>query len=240
MDRTDISTYLARKVDNIELKTDLGLIIDSEFHSENDYTIPIECKFEKEGKCNISKLNIKHTKGEAEMAMVDWLLEFADQLKPGDACASIVTSGDIDAVVIHLFAMSFLWPRKEDGKFKNPVYVILQKAGSIFDIYNVTQLIEILESAWHEKYFAAKVAIGLSLGGNDFLLKFHNITHSKTLELFCSDAFRTELIRISVDDGTCKEAIDKNTYFNFIKHLYCSQKKKTEKPSFDEIRFCYS
>jgi hypothetical protein len=53
------------------------------------------------------------------MSQVDWLMEYSTGLQSHESCVSIVTSGDIDAVVIHLFAMSYLWPRTEDGSFKN-------------------------------------------------------------------------------------------------------------------------
>ena len=35
------------------------------------------------------------------MSQVDWLVQYAPKLKPGEAAASIVTSGDIDSVYIH-------------------------------------------------------------------------------------------------------------------------------------------
>ena len=55
------------------------------------------------------------------MSQVDWLMEYSTGLQSNASCVSIVASGDIDAVVIHLFAMSYLWPRTEDGSFKNDV-----------------------------------------------------------------------------------------------------------------------
>ena len=39
------------------------------------------------------------------MAQVDWLIQEAESLKPGQADVSIVTSGDIDFVYIHLFTL---------------------------------------------------------------------------------------------------------------------------------------
>ena len=45
------------------------------------------------------------------MAKVDWLIQEAENLKPGQAAVSIVTSGDIDSVYIHLSALSLYWPR---------------------------------------------------------------------------------------------------------------------------------
>ena len=71
--------------------------------------------------------DIRQKKGEAEMSQVDWLVQNANKLHPGEA-VSIVTSGDIDALYIQLFALSLHWPRNENGIFHSPVYVVLQKA----------------------------------------------------------------------------------------------------------------
>ncbi|CAC5425801.1 unnamed protein product [Mytilus coruscus] len=233
-----ISTYLARRIDELHLYMDLTLIIDSEFYKEDGYTTPVECLLgKKEGlKSKTKMVNIKQRKGEAEMAKLDWLLEVADKLEQGDGCASIVTSGDIDALVIHLFTLSFLWPRSQDGTFKNDVYVVLQKAGSLMDIYNITKIIEILEKAWKEKYVAAKVAIALSLGGNDFLPKFHNITHSKTLDVFLQQKFRKSLINVEIIGSAPTVKFNNAIYVDFVKTLYCSKKEKTEQLSFEEVR----
>jgi hypothetical protein len=51
------------------------------------------------------------------------LIQCAVSLSPGNACTSIVSSGDIDAVLLHLFAISHQWPRNEGEFFKNPVHV---------------------------------------------------------------------------------------------------------------------
>ena len=45
----------------------------------------------------------------------------------GDAAVALVTSGDIDAVYIHLDVVSRLWAKNRANKYKFPVYVILQK-----------------------------------------------------------------------------------------------------------------
>ena len=55
--------------------------------------------------------SVKQRKGEAEMAVVDWLIECQGQLDPGQAAVSIVSSGDIDAVYIHLHTINRLWNR---------------------------------------------------------------------------------------------------------------------------------
>jgi hypothetical protein len=62
---------------------------------------------------------------------------------------------DIDSIAIHLFSISFYWARKENGKFKNKVYVLLQKQKP--ELYNITRIIELLE----ERFGLESVAIYL-------------------------------------------------------------------------------
>ena len=103
------------------------------------------------------------------MSQVDWLMEYSTGLQSLESCVSFVTSGDIDEVVIHLFAMSYLWPRTEDGSLKNDVYVLLRKPNHRYDIYNITKIISQLENVTSEQYIGIKLAFVLRLGGNDFL-----------------------------------------------------------------------
>jgi len=60
------------------------------------------------------------------MAQVDWLMEYESFLHAGESCVSIVTSGDIDAVVIHMFALAYKWKRTTNTGFLHDVYVALQ------------------------------------------------------------------------------------------------------------------
>ena len=50
------------------------------------------------------------------MSQVDWVLHSIQDLMPGDSVLSVVRSSNIDAVVIHMFALSHLLPRDEDRK----------------------------------------------------------------------------------------------------------------------------
>ena len=99
--------------------------------------MPIKACFCEEGLQSVEEVSlIQQRKGEAEMAQVDWLYTMLEGFKtPGEGIASIVTSGDIDSVVIHLFSIAHTWPRKENGQFLHPVYVVLQKPMGFFDIY---------------------------------------------------------------------------------------------------------
>ena len=53
----------------------------------------------------------KLCKREADMAVMDWVIHGKSELLPGDSVASIITSANIDAVVIHLFCLPLQWPR---------------------------------------------------------------------------------------------------------------------------------
>jgi hypothetical protein len=96
-------------------------------------------------------------------------MEYSTDLQSLESCVSIVTSGDIDAVVIYVFAMSYLWPRTEDGSLNNDVYDLPQKPNHRSDIYNITKIISQLENFTSEQYIGIKLAVVLRLGGNDFL-----------------------------------------------------------------------
>lgn len=45
----------------------------------------------------------------------------------GDSAVCIATSGNIDAVHIHLYVVSRFWPRRKGGNFRNSVNVIFVK-----------------------------------------------------------------------------------------------------------------
>ena len=89
------------------------------------------------------------------MSQVDWLVLNANKLHLGEAVSS-VTSGDIDALYIQLFALSLQWPRNENGIFHSHVYVVLQKPGSIYVVYNVTLLLELLENVYADRKLVLK------------------------------------------------------------------------------------
>jgi hypothetical protein len=99
-----------------------------------------------------------------------------DDLADNEAIVAVVTSEDIDSIAIHLFSISFYWARKENGKFKNKVYVLLQKQKP--ELYNITGIIELLEERFGLES-ACNISIILCLGGNDFLPKYQGISHEK-------------------------------------------------------------
>lgn len=95
-----ISQYLAENVTKLSLKTNVTPEIDSELHlhgcvcqdnTHNQcalYTSPITCKFHDEMVSVQPRDDIKQCKGEAEMAQVDWLMDFQPHLEDHDAVHS--------------------------------------------------------------------------------------------------------------------------------------------------------
>ena len=231
-------------MDKLLLKHDVTIIVDSEFKMSDctcnkttciclKYAVPLECVFSKAGLNSMSFLeNIKQRKGEAEMAQADWLLQSANNLKPGDAVASVVTSGDIDAVIIHMYTVSRHWQRNKDNTFRNPVYVLLQKPSGT-DVYNITRIIEVLEHTHKDVHISEKIALTLCIAGNDFIPKMHQINHTRVLrhllenKEFCDSMFKFEQSMI----------LDSNMYIEFVKQLYCRKRLGDPKlVSFEEVR----
>ncbi|CAC5415752.1 unnamed protein product [Mytilus coruscus] len=253
-----ISTFIARNIEQLKFKRDIIIDIDSEYIMEHEtdcplgilqchcqkYTTPIRYKFDHSplSRNKIEKLPcIKQCKGEAEMAQVDWLIEYVSDMEEGTACASIVTSGDIDAVTIHMFALCHLWPRNDNSSYKHPVYIILQKPGSTMDIYNITAILELLEKRWNDKYIGIKIAIFLCLGGNDFLPKFYNISHLNVVNtIVATDHLFQNLVRVEENEKDQQTFLNvtfsQESYRELIKLLYCPKTLDSTMLSFEEIR----
>ena len=255
--KISIGNYLAQHAGSIKIDRDLILDIDSELIMN-----PCECEASSLARCVCAELNkpsctpirymfhtgrkteqhklesIVQRKGEAEMSQVDWLINCLPDLKPGDAVLSFVTSGDIDAVAIHLFALSHLWPRDATGKFSIPVYVHLQNPGTV---YNITRMIELLEFYFQEKYFAMKIALVLCAGGNDFIPKYHGYSHDAVLKAFLASAdLQQSLFKLEFNaDGTCKSGmVDVDRYVELVKGMYLpkSLASMTQSLTYDEVR----
>ena len=52
-----------------------------------------------------------------------------------EMCLSIIYSGDIDALILHMFTLSYLWPRDCNDEFKHEVFLLLVKP-TTKDLYN--------------------------------------------------------------------------------------------------------
>ena len=143
----------------------------------------------------------------------------------------VLTSGDIDGVVNHIFSVSLLWPRRDDGSFKHPVFVILQKQ-KFMDVYNITGIIELLEGHFKEPNIAAKVAVILCMGGNDYMLRYQGITHTKIVKEFLkNDAVRHNLLSFDKEPPHVSVAY----YKMLVKHLYCPSSLDPTKLSVENI-----
>ncbi len=243
-----ISKYLAANMKKVNIRKDIIIDVDSELNIEGctcvaqqgicecpKHAVPLRCSFTTAGGFEhaVPLNDMKQRKGEAELAQVDWLLDAANSLAPGEAAISVVTSGDIDAIPIHLFVLSLRWPRNTDGSFIFPVYVLLQKPNKKQDLYNITGMVEILEKSFQEKYIAVKIAVGLCMGGNDFVPKFYGKSHDKILSLLLmNDTFKQGLI--SVDPPTV--GLNTPVYVEFVKALYCAPKMDAQSVPFDQVR----
>ena len=78
------------------------------------------------------------------MAQIDWLIQYLPVLNKHEMCLSIVYSGDIDALVLHMFTLSYLWARDCNDEFKHEVFLLLVKPATK-DLYNITAIIRLLE-----------------------------------------------------------------------------------------------
>ena len=160
--------------------------------------------YEKEGPTEIvHHVDIRQTKGEPEMSQFDWLVQNANKLHPGEAAVSIKTSGDIDALYIHLFALSLHWPRNDNGRLYSPVYVVLHTPGSKYDVYNVNLLLELLGNVYEDRTMGIKVAVNLCMGGNDFVPKLQQVSHSTFLKHVLKPKYRNSLPGRVAQSVTC-------------------------------------
>ena len=154
------------------------------------------------------------------MAQIDWLIQYLPVLNKHEMCLSIVYSGDIDVLILHMFTLSYLWPRDCNDEFKHEVFLLLVKP-TTKDLYNITAIIRLLEKTYKDKHMALKMAIYLCIGGNDFIPKFYQITHKSFVErILMSENVRSGLIQITIGDEQdcrqCRIQINKELY----KELY--------------------
>ena len=242
-----ISNFLALNIDRLQFVGNFQLIVDSELHvqkcqCQNDqctclpYCTPIARAYgdseSSRSRCELLQA-VKQRKGEAEMAIMDWLIDSQDQLKPGQVALSVVSSGDIDAIYIHLFAVSRMWKRDEKHQFINPVYVILQKPAGKFDIYNITGMLALFERHYCDINIGTTLSIGLCIGGNDFIPKLYQISHEKILKLLSANP----MLRLNLchtENG--KLTLNQECLVQFYKALYCPKKYCCDSLTFEDVR----
>ena len=247
-----VSTYLADHINELNVRKDILLIVDSESilstvgsgecQIHDKCTTPIKAVFTAQsGYVEHSPIrDIHQRKGEAEMSQADWLPNMSKYLNDGDCLVSYVTSGDIDAIPIHLVAVSIHWPRKHDGKFKWPVFVVLHKPQGKYDIINITKIVELLEMKFEDKTIGIKVATLLCMGGNDFLPRYHGHSHDKVMSLVISNpTYLGGLLDIEVDEA-CSSikncSLNTDIYLNIIQTLYTPTLYQKFNLTFDEVR----
>ena len=231
------SNYLAANVARLKIQRHLILVVDSDLSTEgctcgtatcccsDRYSTPLKFIFSPDGFVTGSKtkMAIKQRKGEGEMAVADWLLWFVKETLPkkNECVAAVISSGDIDAVVIMLYMVAHLWPRNEEGTFSSEVYVILQKPSKLYDTYCITGILNEMETVFQSKQIGMVIAVSLCIGGNDFLTGFRNKSHSKVLLTILEhknlwqnllDLSTTESIKLSQE-----------TFILLVKHLYSSR-----------------
>lgn len=243
-----ISTFLAKNMNRLSVKQPIKIIFDSELIMNctckkaictcTSFTTPVECDFDENGFVGSTKMDgIKQRKGEAEMAVIDWLYTLAVDIEDNDVIMSVITSGDIDAVVIHLFTLSVFWPKYPDGKYRNPVYVKLLKPGGHFDLYNITGILEAIQGTFKEQNIGTTVAMSMCLGGNDFLPRFKGITHQKMIQnIFGNSEVRKELFMYNTSESPSKCEICSEVYLQLLKCLFCPKGLNPEALSYDDVR----
>ena len=226
-----ISTYLAANVSKLQINRPLTLDIESEFclvdcecnqlrcSCEKAFAAPLSANFNIHGFQHEQVLHhIHQRKGEAEMSQVDWLPEYVADLKKGDAIMALVTSGDIDAVVIHLFALAHMWHKEEDGSYTHPVYVYLQRPGDLFDI---TGILTLMEKHFEDPDIGMKVSVVLSMGGNDFIPKYQGISHDKILKAYLADrTLLDNLIAFDRNGQLVSGRLNRELYQELVKKLF--------------------
>ncbi|CAC5415229.1 CNBP [Mytilus coruscus] len=95
-----------------------------------------------------------------------------------------------------------------------------------------------IEHFTSEKFIGMKIAIILSLRGNDFLPKFYQISHSSTVDLFMREAtFKEGFVTIHTEEGKVISVnLDADHYTEFIKYLYYPKLYDASKLTNEKVR----
>ena len=139
------------------LTNNVSIVFDSELHtvclcrdvdqySCHKYILFIQVNFsEMCYKETIIFKDIKQRKGEDECSQVDWVIHEAKLLNSGDSILSLASSADIDAVVLHIYAVSQVLSRDEEGRCLANVFVALKK-GELLNLYDIIGIVIKLDS----------------------------------------------------------------------------------------------
>lgn len=202
-----------------------------------DFCIPTIYTVKTRPECdetNITQtLDVRQRKGEAEMAVADRLIHVQSELVDGYAVVCFVTSGDIDAVYIHLDVVSRLWAKDETNGYRFPVYVVLQKQAGKVDVYNITALLSLFEEHYKDPAIGSKLAYTLCIGGNDFVPKLYSKSHDNVCKTVLeSTYFRNSLYR--VNNG--RLALNIDVYIELVKFMFTPKRKQGSYIPYEEER----
>ena len=242
-----ISTYLAENLKKLQLHHECNIIMDSELHLNScdcqeectcqTYATPILMTVEKKNDNYMSKTekmsHIRQRKGEAEMAVADWVIQCQDKMKPGEVVVSLITSADIDAVPIHLYAISKYWTRDASNDFNIPVFVVLEKPRGGYDIFNITGLINLLERSFLDSNIGVKVALGLCVGGNDYVPKLYTKSHDEVLTQIVSCPVLKDHLFVFGED---RIVLDQLLFAELFRRIYCPKREQKNNLSYQDVR----
>ena len=253
------SSFLAANIHEMKISKKCTIDVDSEHlisecicldKSEHEtrpckqYAIPIRAMFGEDGVHLETKplTSVRQRKGEAELAQADWLPFIVPELDEGDAVLSYVTSGDIDALPIHILAVSEFCPRLPNKKFKHDVFLFLKKPKKDMmpDLYCVTKIVESLEAQNINPNIGVIVSLVLCLGGNDYIPKFYEITHLQWMMTITEDkTYCDGLFKVERNRQTCvieRVELNEEIYLSILKKIYCPRHLCHEKLGYEEIR----
>ena len=103
---------------------------------------------------------------------------------------------------------------------------VQQKPGSKYDVHNVILLLELLVNVYADWLMGIKVTIGLCMGGNDFVPKLQQVSHSTLLKHVLKHS--NSLLMFENDTTTFNK--------DCIVDLYCPKKFDPGTLSFDQVR----
>lgn len=243
--KIQIGNYLAEHISKLKIKHNITVDVDSEYVLEGCecgksvgctceiHTSPIRCQFDPMQQPIVNQVDLIQRKGEAEMAQADWLYEILPKLEENESIVALVTSGDIDSVLIHMFTVSKSWPRTENGLFKFSVHVDLQKPKGRVDIYHITSMLELMEKQFEDHEIGMKIAAVLSISGNDFVPKYFPISYERAVTIFLKCGYKNALFNINDEKQI---SINCDEYVAFIKHLFCPSNKDFNSLTYDEVK----
>lgn len=200
------------------------------------YCVPLRATYGPFGFEGQEPIQIMQRKREAELSQADWLISSYTSLNSGECAVSVVTSGDIDAIPMHLFAVSLFLQRNEKGTFDHKVFVMLQKPYGPCDIYCITDIVILVEKTYG-LHSCVKTAFAMCMGGNDFIPKFQGMSHQKNLNI-CFDGYLNELFTFKFNslNELMGANVNKDSYIDFVKALFCPKPIDSTKLKFEEIR----